>query len=187
METSRVLDRVRAKAQERAKEANGRVELASIYDAHAASLYRHLLTLLSDVEDAEDALQEVFVGLMRRGARSQIHDLRAYLFRAARNQALMVLRRRRNQERQSAAARVCWIDLDACAVQDREMAVDITDALQQLPLEQREVIALKLGEDLTFVEIGKVLGVSPNTAASRYRLALGRMRMLLEGGGEGRE
>jgi RNA polymerase sigma-70 factor (ECF subfamily) len=54
-------------------------------------------------------------------------------------------------------------------------------ALGRLPLEQREVIALKLSEDLSFREIGQVLRIPANTAASRYRLALGRLRALLEG------
>jgi RNA polymerase sigma-70 factor (ECF subfamily) len=44
------------------------------------------------------------------------------------------------------------------------------------------VIALKLGEDLTFREIAQALGIPKNTAASRYRLALARLRALLEGG-----
>jgi RNA polymerase sigma-70 factor (ECF subfamily) len=181
METSGVLDRGRTTARKQAKAADGRAELAEVYDDHAAAVYRYLLTLLLDTQDAEDALQEVFLGILRRRGKPNIENMQAYLFRAARNQALMVLRKRRNQDRRSAAATVCWIDVDACAQHDREVAIDIARALQQLPLEQREVIALKLGEDLTFAEIGKALGISQNTAASRYRLALARLRRLLVG------
>ncbi|MBV9468194.1 MAG: hypothetical protein JOZ57_02980, partial [Abitibacteriaceae bacterium] len=48
--------------------------------------------------------------------------------------------------------------------------------LQQLPIEQREVIALKVAENLTFAEIAALLKISPNTAASRYRYGIERLR-----------
>jgi DNA-directed RNA polymerase specialized sigma24 family protein len=46
-------------------------------------------------------------------------------------------------------------------------------------LKQREIIALKIDGELTFAQIGEVLGISPNTAASRYRLALEKLRTAL--------
>jgi RNA polymerase sigma-70 factor (ECF subfamily) len=49
-----------------------------------------------------------------------------------------------------------------------------------LPPKQREVIAMKIDGELTFAEIGAVLGVSANTAASRYRYALEKLRRSLE-------
>jgi len=186
METSPVLEKLRLRSRERAHPEVTSLAFAAAYDAFAASLYRYLLTMLSDVAEAEDALQEVFLGLMRRGAQKRIHDMQAYLFRAARNQALMVLRKRRKQDRQSAAAAICWIDFDTSAGQHRELAIDVARALEQLSPEHREVVSLKLGEGLTFREMAQVLGISPNTAASRYRLALKRLRNLLEGG-EGHE
>jgi len=55
-------------------------------------------------------------------------------------------------------------------------------ALRELPAEQREVLALKIDGGLTFARISAVLGVSPNTAASRYRYALEKLRERLKGG-----
>jgi DNA-directed RNA polymerase specialized sigma24 family protein len=52
----------------------------------------------------------------------------------------------------------------------------LTRALESLPPDQREVIALKIEGELTFAQIAAVLGISPNTAASRYRYALERLR-----------
>jgi RNA polymerase sigma-70 factor (ECF subfamily) len=52
--------------------------------------------------------------------------------------------------------------------------------MQELPPEQREVIVLKFFHGMTFSEIGRVAGISPNTAASRYRYALDKLRLLLE-------
>ena len=51
----------------------------------------------------------------------------------------------------------------------------------RLPQEQREVVALKIDGGLTFAEIGEALSISANTAASRYRYALEKLRDSLGG------
>lgn len=53
--------------------------------------------------------------------------------------------------------------------------------LRDLPPEQREVVSLKVDGGLTFAEIAGVLDISANTAASRYRYALERLRAALKG------
>jgi RNA polymerase sigma-70 factor (ECF subfamily) len=52
--------------------------------------------------------------------------------------------------------------------------------LASLPLEQREVITLKIDGGLTFAQIAEILHVNPNTAASRYRYAMEKLRRFLE-------
>ncbi len=49
-------------------------------------------------------------------------------------------------------------------------------ALEALPAEQKAVLVLKVWEGLTFAEIAEVLDISANTAASRYRYALDKLR-----------
>ena len=52
--------------------------------------------------------------------------------------------------------------------------------LAKLPIEQREVIVLKIWHRCTFDEIGTVLDISPNTAAGRYRYGLHKIKLCLE-------
>ena len=52
-------------------------------------------------------------------------------------------------------------------------------ALSELPEEQREVVTLKIEGQLAFAEISQVLRISQNTAASRYRYALEKIRTAL--------
>ena len=52
----------------------------------------------------------------------------------------------------------------------------LQSALASLPDEQREVVVLKIWGQLTFEEAAAVIGVSPNTAASRYRYALEKLK-----------
>jgi len=180
MEMSRVLEAAGMKRGERAVSARP-ADLGEAYDAYAAPLYRYLLTLLGSEEDAEDALQEVFLAVSRLGMK-RIRNIHAYLFQSARRQAISILRRRRRRARESeVAADLSWIDTEACPMDDRALAIDIGRALPGLPAEQREVIVLHLAEGLTFREIASLFGLPANTIASRYRLALEKLRHALKG------
>jgi DNA-directed RNA polymerase specialized sigma24 family protein len=53
--------------------------------------------------------------------------------------------------------------------------------LADLPVDQREVIVLKIWHEYTFDEIGELLEISPNTAAGRYRYGLQKLKLRLEG------
>jgi len=53
--------------------------------------------------------------------------------------------------------------------------------LAELPVEQREVIVLKIWHGCTFEEIGSLLDISPNTAAGRYRYGIQKIKIKLEG------
>ena len=107
-------------------------------------------------------------------------DPAAYLFRAARNAAYSRLRWRwiRRRLRPSVEQHMALFLADEPTSEGLETATQ--EALQQLPVKQREVVMLKIWQGLTFQEIACVLGCSPNTVASRYRYALERLRMLIE-------
>jgi len=62
-------------------------------------------------------------------------------------------------------------DPDEAAFRD-----ELSTALAELPAEQRAVVHLKLWEGLTFEQIAEALGIPPNTAASRYRYGLDKLR-----------
>ena len=57
----------------------------------------------------------------------------------------------------------------------------ISAALGELPDEQREVVVMKIWGRLSFPQIAEALEISPNTAASRYRYALAKLREQLAG------
>lgn len=63
-----------------------------------------------------------------------------------------------------------WLDPTA---EDDEEALILRRAVESLSEKLREVVSLKIWSGLTFAEIGKVMKISQNTAASRYRYALG--------------
>jgi len=148
-----------------------------LYDVFAARLLRAARCICRTREDAEDALQDVFVGLVRaRAALGQVRNLQAYLFAAVHRAASRRAERRGDERPMDAAA----LERTAgAAEQPAEPSDRLNRALASLPAEQRTVIALKVDGGLTFEEIAEALNVSQNTAASRYRYALEKLRASL--------
>lgn len=153
--------------------------LEELYDAYAVPLYQYAQSLLWDRQDAEDAVQNVFVKLigMVRGGRSRIGDLKNYLYRSVRNEALTIRSRRqmgRDVERRHIAR-----DGDVFEAEpgiDPLTAARIEEALSRLPIDQREVIVLKVYQGFTFAEIAELAGEKLNTVASRYKYAIAKLQ-----------
>lgn len=152
---------------------------AALYARDGAALFRVAVALLGSPADAEDAVQEVFVGLAQaRGTLSAVGNLRAYLFTALRHAAAKAAARRRADRRAPLPDTLAAPEPRGLAAGP---AAELERALAALPADRREVLALKIDAGLTFREIAGVLGVSPNTAASRYRYALAELRAALGG------
>lgn len=149
--------------------------LAEIYDRYAASLYRTLQALLCSSADAEDALQEVFVKVAM-GRTSRIRDLRSYLFVAARHEAFNILRRRKRETPMDDSNFSAPGIEKTVSANDQTPTYDWAALLARLPVEQREVVALKVWEEMTFAEIAQIIRISPNTVMSRYRYGIQRLR-----------
>lgn len=156
------------------------LELERIYDAHASGLFHYLVTFTKTEADAHDLLQELFIKLAR-GVRMEMQSEKAFLFRLAHNLAIDWLRRRKvrwdGEERllkELAEARQTVPDPDAAM-----LARGFAEAMKSLPDEQRTIVQLKLWDGLTFDEIAEAQGIPLNTAASRYRYALEKLRTLL--------
>lgn len=158
------------------------LKLDEIWEAWGGPLYGFVLSLVGCPKDAEDVLQDVFLALVKafKGGLELQHP-RAYLYRSARNEAHRHLRRRGRNALPISDERIMLVEAPP-ARQDE--ALDLSRALAALPVDQREVVVLKLHHAMTFQEIGDLLDVSPNTAASRHRYGLEKLRDLLAGEGD---
>ena len=148
--------------------------IGQAYDLYAAGLYRYAIMILGDEAAAADAVHQVFAAWLRQ--RTTIGNDEHYLRRAVRNECFSALRRRR-REPSDGAPLLEPIDRGAA---DTEQQVAIEQALRTLPAEQREVVHLKIFEGMTFQEIADATGESINTAASRYRYAIEKLRAHLQ-------
>jgi len=162
-------------------------DIERLYDEHAQPLFAFLLNFTRDEADTRDLLQEIFVKLTREPKLlAGVREERAFLIRLAHNAAIDLIRRRGTRERtkENFAAETVPIFAPTSDPDEKLFREELTDALGELPEEQRAVVHLKLWGGLTFEEIAAALAIPPNTAASRYRYALdklrGRLRPLYE-------
>ena len=148
---------------------------AAMYDRFGPPLLKVAAVMLRNAAEAEDAVQDVFVEIARRPDRlKHVINLEAYVFAILRNNGARRLRAKQKEQhhlQQIPQTR----EAPESAPRD-----DLDHALTLLPDDQREVIALKIDGGLTFAQIADVLNINPNTAASRYRYALEKLRSALE-------
>lgn len=148
------------------------------YGQEAEGVFRFALSLCGREDIAKDVVQEVFLKVARDATvLDKIEEKKAFLFRMVRN--AIIDRGRRDSSWRARGER--WgeeMGLEASTVDpdEHEFVRWLEGALAALPEEQRSVVVMHLWEGMTFAEIGEVCGVSGNTAASRCRYALDKMR-----------
>ena len=146
-----------------------------LYASSAAKLLLYGRALGLTHSEAEDLLHDTFAALLTRAGPPD--DPPAYLTRSFRNRALNYRRglwRRLLRELESRR----WFERQPEESSGERLAMA---ALAGLPVEQREVIVLKIWHSLTFEEIGNLLGLSLNTVAGRYRYGVQKLRDALKG------
>lgn len=148
--------------------------LSRLHADHAVSVYRFAWSVTKDESLAQEVVQELFLKLARDAeAITNARSERAMLFTMTRNLALDALRQRQRQEKALEAweqeQSPDWFEPAA----DHEALIAV---LAALPEEQRSVVHLHVWEDMTFREIGELLGLPTQTIASRYRYALDKLR-----------
>ena len=144
------------------------------YEEKSSELLLYGRALGLSHSEAEDVLQETFISLIN--LTESPHEPAHYCLRTYRNRAYNYRRsfwRRLIREWESSP----WFDKDDSQTEKEEAAMR---CLEQLPIEQREVIVLKIWHRYTFEEIGPILSLSPNTAAGRYRYGIQKIRNLLQ-------
>jgi RNA polymerase sigma-70 factor (ECF subfamily) len=142
---------------------------------HGAALVLLARHWVATHSDAEDVVQEAFVRFWR--SRSSVQEPVAYLYACVKHCALDWHRgRQRRQQRELAAARPEAESRFVAPIEQDERRITIEAALCRLPASQAEVLVMKIWGGLSFPQIAAALDISVNTAGSRYRYALAKLR-----------
>jgi len=160
--------------------------LGQIYDRYRVILFGLLVRILSSREEAEDVLQDVFLQVWRRAGDFDENRGRPFtwLVTLARSRAIDRLRSRAARERlatasaQDASEEVSDAASDAFRAEQRTL---VSNALAQLPEEQKKPLMLAYFDGLTQSEIAEKLGAPLGTVKTRMRSGMSKLRELLAG------
>jgi RNA polymerase sigma factor (sigma-70 family) len=154
----------------------------SVYAKYRDYLLTLAAGLLNDRSNAEDVVHSVFVSFAERiGDFELTGSLKGYLSTCVANRVRNInkLKSSKNVELQAAAHVVSKSAGPEQAVVRSEEIARLEEVLKCLPYEQKEAVMLHLKGGMKFMQIAEVQEVSINTAQSRYRYAIEKLRSLL--------
>jgi len=157
------------------------LEFEQLYREYAALVNRTAWGVLENREDAEDVLHTVFLKLLRKGFPPEFQkNPQAYLYRAAVNASLDVLKsRRRHPTLNPLGAERVEAGRPSNEHFDEETHQEVYAAIGQLPVESAEILVLRHMQNKSTAEIMDTLGVSRAVVAVRLFRARARLRRLL--------
>ena len=176
--TSAVNDEARQRAEDDA--------LAALVDQYAGALYRVAFSVLRNPADAEDAVQEAFLRVLRhRHTLEEVRDHRVWLIRIVWNIVLDRKRRSKTRPETDDVAELARV-LPSTGLSAEEIAAAaqhharVLACVDQLPVKERQVLMLSAFEELTSVEIATVLDITESSVRSRLFRARNLMADLLD-------
>ncbi len=172
-----VVDEARKQAEEQA--------LAGLVSQYAGTLYRVAYSVLRNSADAEDAVQEAFVRVLRhRDTLHEVRDQRVWLIRIVWNVVLDRKRRMKTRPETDDVAELARVlPAEGLTADERVAAAQhharVLACVEQLPAKERQVLMLSAFEELTSVEIAEVLAITESSVRSRLFRARNLMADLL--------
>jgi len=160
--------------------------LAALVDEYASTLYRVAYSVLRNASDAEDAVQETFLRVLRhRDTLGEVRDHRVWLVRIVWNIVLDRKRRAKTRPETDDVAELARVlPSDGLSAEQRAAAAQhhaqVLACVERLPSKEREVLMLSAFEELSSVEIASVLGITESSVRSRLFRARNLMAELLQ-------
>lgn len=156
------------------------MRIERLYECVGGKIYRYLCLKLQSAADAEDVMQDVFCRLVRYKVRlGLLKKPGAFVWAVARNEANRFMARRSRERNGNRSIAIEKVLADVLEESEPGRLSRLVSVFERIPLEQRDVIFLKAFEDLTFREIASLCGISANTAASRYRYGIEKVRQMM--------
>lgn len=167
-----------------------------IYQRHKGALYRYLLRQCGKAEDAQELFQDVWTNLIRARERYEVRaKFTTYLFRLAHNRVVDYYRRQarnpvdtENSPNRDGTSENLDLenlpDLDCPQIENRlhlkRLSRRLLELIEALPQAQRDAFLLREEAGFSVEEIAEVTGVNAETAKSRLRYAVAKLRKVLQ-------
>jgi RNA polymerase sigma-70 factor (ECF subfamily) len=160
-------------------------QVAALVTQYAGALYRVAYSVLRNSADAEDAVQEAFMRVLRhRDTLDEVRDHRVWLIRIVWNIVLDRKRRAKTRPETDDVAELARV-LPCGGLSAEEIAsaaqhhAKVLGCVEKLPAKERQVLMLSAFEELSSVEIAEVLGITESSVRSRLFRARNLMAELL--------
>jgi RNA polymerase sigma-70 factor (ECF subfamily) len=156
-------------------------EFEQLFHDHYPLVYRTAYSVTGSPEDAEDVVQTIFLRLYRSGELSGVkQNPRAYLYRAAVNAAISVVRSRRKHVLTSDLAELDKPVEAKTSSEEPALQKQFLDAIAQLSPSAVEILILRYEHNYSDAEIAKLLGTSRSAIAVRLFRARARLKKFME-------
>ena len=165
--------------------------LSELYDRYGRLVYSVAFNATADPGLAEEITQDAFLRVWQhaRSFNPRQGKVTTWLTSIARHRAIDLFRRQRSRHEGYAASLEAMLDFELpdesqnveASVESGQREIQVRWALGQLPLEQRQVLALAYFRGLTQDRIAQVLSEPLGTVKTRMRLGLQKLRHLLKG------
>lgn len=172
-------------ADERARDGAEEAAVAALVDEYASTLYRVAYSVLRNPADAEDAVQEAFLRVLKhRDGLGEVRDQRVWLIRIVWNVVLDRKRRAKTRPETDDVAELARV-LPSTGLSAEQIAsaaqyhAHVLACVDKLPPKERQVLMLSAFEELSSVEIADVLGLTESSVRSRLFRARNLMAAML--------
>lgn len=151
-----------------------------IIEQYYTDIYRFCLYMVQTEDDAYDIAQETFLKFMKYGNSYRHNNLKGYLLTIARNICFNYFR-----DKKEKVTAVEWEEIDKIPnhrdkLAETEDAIYLGKLLKELSQDIKEVIILRIYEEMKFKDIAKIMGCSVSTTKSRFRLGVNQLKKLME-------
>ncbi|MDN3706940.1 sigma-70 family RNA polymerase sigma factor [Myroides ceti] len=164
--------------------------LAQLIERHQSKVFRFIYSKVNDQEIADDIFQDTFIKVIHTLKGKNYKEEGKFLpwvMRISHNLVIDYFRKnnRMPMQRETEEYSIFNYMVDASPNIESDLITsqiesDVQKLINALPEDQREVITLRIYQDLSFKEIAEITGVSINTALGRMRYALLNLRKNIE-------
>ncbi len=155
--------------------------LNAIVEKYYDEIYRFCLYLTGQATDSYDITQEVFLRFIKYVDSYEYRNLKGYLLIIARNLCRDYFHHKKDT---ACIEEVSYVGKEDAELHNLEDHLLLWHSLHKLPVKQREVIILRIYEELRFHEIAGILGCNLSTVKSRFRLGVQSLRKIMEASDE---
>jgi RNA polymerase sigma factor (sigma-70 family) len=155
-------------------------EIETIFKEHSRMIYRTALSVTGGSQDAEDVLQAIFLRLIRQFPSELGRNPQAYLYRAAVNSSLNLIReRRRRREESIEHAEHCDTEILGDSVDKELEHRRLYEAIAELKPDVAQILIFRYMHNKSDAEKAEILGVSRGAIALKLFRSRARLKNLL--------